>query len=150
MYRIRLRRRRRLCTYVILTCQYHILTCQYLIRTVSIWAYLHVSASILANGSLLLPPSPFARPRLLARWRVVATIPLRAGARTQRCCYGNFAVRAAQVQANNQQIYLDQARSTGQQQQEATRTAANLLRVEVPCRCWLPVVYLKATEKQYR
>ncbi len=94
-------------------------------------------------------PCPFAWPRSLARWRVVATVCLRAGARSPRCRYGNFVVLAAQVQANNQQIYLDQALLTGQQQQGATWTAANLLLVEVPCRCWLPVVYLEATEKQY-
>jgi hypothetical protein len=45
---------------------------------------------------------------------------------------------------------LDQVGSIGQLQQEAAWTAANLLRVEAPWHCWLPVVYLKATEKQWQ
>ena len=45
------------CKYMILTCQYQILTRQYLIRTVHIGPYLHVSARIFINVSLLLPPA---------------------------------------------------------------------------------------------
>jgi hypothetical protein len=87
------------CQYHILTCQYHILTCQYLIRTASICSYLHVSARILANGSLLLPPVPICSPALacalasgryssLARRRTVAALLLqqfcRAGSARRR------------------------------------------------------------------
>ncbi len=52
------------CQYVILTCQYRILTCPYHIRTVSIGQYLHVSAHILGNASLLLPPASICSPAL--------------------------------------------------------------------------------------
>ena len=52
------------CSYVILTCQYRILTCQYHIRTVSIGQYLHVSAHILRNASLLLLPTSICSPAL--------------------------------------------------------------------------------------
>ena len=45
------------CKYMILTCQYQILTRQYHIRTVHIGPYLHVSARIFINVSLLLPPA---------------------------------------------------------------------------------------------
>ena len=61
----------RSCTYVILTCQYRILTFQYLIltfqyhiRTVSVGQYLHVSAHILRNASLLLLPTSICSPAL--------------------------------------------------------------------------------------
>ena len=58
---------------------------------------------------------PFARPRSLTRRRVIATVRYSSlvrrrtvAARSPRCRCGKFAARAAQAQANNQQIYLDQ------------------------------------------
>ena len=74
------------------------------------------------------------------------SLHVRLGAGSTRCRCGKFVARAARMQANNEQIYSDQVRSTGQLQPQATWTAATLLRVEVPWRCWLPVVYLETTE----
>jgi hypothetical protein len=54
-----------------------------------------------------------SRNSLLARLRAVA-------AQSPRGCCGKLIAQAAQAQANNQQIYLDQVRSTGQRQQQAT------------------------------
>ena len=95
---------------------------------------------------------PFARPRSLTRRRVIATVRVCAGAWSLhvRRAVAAGSLSRGQAQANNQQIYLDQVRSTGQRQPQVTWTAATLLRVEVPWRCWMPVVYLKATEKRYR
>ena len=70
---------------------------------------------------------PFARPRSLTRRRVIATVRYSSlvrrrtiAARSPRCRCGKFAARAAQAQANNQQIYLDQVRLTGQRQPQVT------------------------------
>jgi hypothetical protein len=101
------------CMYMILTCQYRILTCKYHIRTVSICPYLYVSARILVNASLLLLPAPICSPAFVdtaARSRCSSHARRRAvAARSQRCRFGKFIARAAQAQANNQQIYLEWA-----------------------------------------
>ena len=107
--------------------------------------FLYVFACILSvflpqiHAQTYLHPAVASRNGSLARWCAVAARSLRG-----RC--GKFVARAAQAQAKNQQIYLDQIRSTGQLQPEATLTAATMLRVDVPCRCWLPVVDLEAKE----
>ncbi len=78
------------CSYVILTCPSQcpsrILTCQYHIRTVSIGQYLHVSAHILGNASLILPPASICSPALACapargRWHSLH-VRLGAGARS--------------------------------------------------------------------
>ncbi len=123
MYTYRIRS----CTYMILTCQYRILTCQYHIRTVSIGPYLHVSERILVNALLLLPPCSPALACAPARGRCTFAWAQARG----RCTFKFDALSLRQVrragsaesprtQANNQQIYLDQVRSTGQRQPQAT------------------------------
>jgi hypothetical protein len=101
------------CQYRTLKCQYRILTCKYHIRTVSICPYLYVSARILVNASLLLLPAPICWPVFAggaARGRCSSHAHRRAvAARSPRCRCCKIVARAAQAQANNQQIYLDWA-----------------------------------------
>ena len=55
------------------------------------------------------------------------TVGMRAvAARFPRCRCGKFVARAVQAQANDQQIYLDQVRSTGQRQDAGSQSLRQL------------------------